>query len=501
MNILFAGLFHETHCFVGERTRFADFRVERGDDILRRRGDGSQVDGFLEVAERAGWTVVPSASYTAMPSGIVTADVFESFWRDVAPVAAAAARDGVDGIYLSLHGAMVTEALEDVEGELLARLRAVEGLREIPLFGVFDLHATFTAAMARNANGLVCYRENPHVDARQTAVRAGELLRRSLEGGGLPRMARLNPPIVWPPTGTGTADSPMRDLEALARRIEAEDPDIWAVNVVAGFAFADAHDAGVSFSAVTVGDEARAFAALQRLAEAADSLKLRGYPEEHDPDTVLSGLAAGAASPVLLVEPSDNVAGGAPGDGTGVLRALVRHDVQGGLVVINDPASVAALSGLAPGGRRMLAVGGKGSPLDAGPLPLEVELVSRSDGRFTLEDLNSHLAASQGREIAMGPSAVVRHRGVTILLTSLKTPPFDLGQLRSQGIEPRDCSVIGVKAAVAHRRAYDPIAGASFTVTTPGPCTSDPTRLPYRRIRRPIFPLDREAPPGAPANR
>ena len=90
----------------------------------------------------------------------------------------------------------------------------------------------------------------------------------------------------------------------------------------------------------------------------------------------------------------------------------------------------------------------------------------------------------------MGRSAVVRHRGTTILLTSRRTPPFDLGQLRSQGIEPTRCKVIGVKAAVAHRRAYDPIAAASFTVTTPGPCTSDPTRLPYTRIRRPIFPLD-----------
>jgi microcystin degradation protein MlrC len=222
----------------------------------------------------------------------------------------------------------------------------------------------------------------------------------------------------------------------------------------------------------------------------ATDLRDRGYPAEHDPDSVLKSLP-GAVAPVLLVEPSDNVAGGAPGDGTGVLRALVRNDVAGGLAVINDPNSVEALVGLGLGGRRELAIGGKGSSLDAGPLTLEVELLSRSDGHFELEDLNSHLAASQGRNIDMGPSAVVRHRGVTILLTSRKTPPFDLGQLRSQGIEPTQYRVIGVKAAVAHRRAYDPIAGASFTVSTPGPCTSDPTRLPYSRIRRPIFPLDR----------
>ena len=186
---------------------------------------------------------------------------------------------------------------------------------------------------------------------------------------------------------------------------------------------------------------------------------------------------------MILVEPSDNVAGGAPGDGTGVLRALLRHRVDGGCIVINDPDAVRTLTDTALGQRTTIAIGGKGSRLDEGPVSLEVELRSRSDGKFQLEDLHSHLAASQGRNIDMGPSAVVRHAGITILLTSRKTPPFDLGQLRSQGIEPRDMRVIGVKAAVAHRRAYDPIAKASFTVSTPGPCTSEPSRLPYHRLR------------------
>jgi microcystin degradation protein MlrC len=95
-----------------------------------------------------------------------------------------------------------------------------------------------------------------------------------------------------------------------------------------------------------------------------------------------------------------------------------------------------------------------------------------------------------GTRIDMGRSAVVRHAGVTVLLTSRKTPPFDLGQLRSQGIVPERQRVIAVKAAVAHRRAYEPIAAASYTVDTPGPCTSNLRSLPYRRIRRPVYPLD-----------
>jgi microcystin degradation protein MlrC len=490
MKVFLAGLFHETHCFVPERTGPAQFRIDRGEAITGRLGDGSQIDGFLEVAQRAGWALHPGASYTAMPSGIVEDRVFDLFWEETEREVSRAAAGGLDAIFLSLHGAMITETLEDPEGELLARLRALPGLADLPIFGVFDLHANFSAAMARHANGLVCYRENPHVDARTAGMRAAELLQRSLETGVTPRMHHLNPPILWPPTGTGTADSPMRDLEALARAIEAADPAIWAVNVVGGFSFADAHDAGVSFSVISAGAEDAARSALARLGDMAQALRARGLPADEPVDAVLARICPVQSGPVLLVEPSDNIGGGAPGDGTGVLRALLRHGVENAAVVIDDPGAVQALAGVAIGGRITLPIGGKGSPLDEGPVTLPLELVSRSDGRFELEDINSHLAASQGRAIEMGPCAVVRTGGIRILLTSRKTPPFDLGQLRSQGIEPETLSVIGVKAAVAHRRAYDPIAVASFTVATPGPCTSDPRILPYRRLRRPIFPLD-----------
>jgi microcystin degradation protein MlrC len=197
----------------------------------------------------------------------------------------------------------------------------------------------------------------------------------------------------------------------------------------------------------------------------------------------------GGNRPVLLVEPADNIGGGGPGDCTDVLRALVKYDVAGSGVVIADAAAVTALQTIPIGERITLPIGGKGSRLDPGPLTLEVKLVSRSDGRFELEDLQSQMVVL-GKHVSMGASAVVRHGGVTILLTSRRLAPMDLGQWRSQGIDPEKLSMIGIKAAVGHRRAYDPIAAASFTVSTAGPCTSDLARLPYKRLRRPVFPLD-----------
>lgn len=305
-------------------------------------------------------------------------------------------------------------------------------------------------------------------------------------------MVHVSVPVLWPPTGTGTGAPPMAELEAMAREIERSDPDLLAVNVVAGFAFADVFDAGVSMSAATTGPAEKAREALARLAARALALKEQGLVAERAIDDVLSEILPVRHGPVLLVEPADNIGGGAPGDGTAILRALLRHRAEDAAVIIDDAAAVRALAGMSIGDAALLPIGGKGSPLDEGPVSLVVKLLSRSDGRFTLEDRSSHLAAMQGVNVDMGACAVVRVGGVTILLTSRKTPPFDLGQLRSQGIEPTSLSIIGVKAAVAHRRAYDPIAAASYWVRTPGPCSSDLRGLPYRRIRRPIFPLDED---------
>jgi microcystin degradation protein MlrC len=341
---------------------------------------------------------------------------------------------------------------------------------------------------------MIFYRECPHTDAFDSAVLSSELLARRFKTGVKPKHFVLVTPIVWPPTGTGTRDGPMRALEDAARRIEKEVPGVLAVNVVGGYAFSNVPHAGVALSIITEGSEQGAQAALRELAQIAWGMRDGGIPKQHDLDQVVRDFKfdrrARAKGPVLLVEPADNIGGGAPGDGTDVMRALLKYDVEDAGVAIADAQSVAALKDVAVGSRITLPIGGKGSPLDPGPVTLDVELISRSDGVFELEDKNSHLVGSLGKIIHMGPCAVVKHRGLTILLTSKKLPPFDLGQWRSQGINPEDLSMIGIKAAVGHRVAYGKIASGEFTVNTSGPCTSDLTRLPYTKLRRPVFPLD-----------
>ena len=471
MRILIAGLFHETHTFLDGLTPLSDFQIRRGEELWASKGDSSPLGGVLELADEFGWEMIPAADYRAQPSVTVADEVIEKFWKDIAP---AAAKADYDAIYLVLHGAMVSETILDVEGEILRRLRT---LTTVPIFGVFDLHANFSPQMAALADCLVGYRENPHTDAREAGLIAARLLNRCLTTGQRPHMQLLQPGLNWPPTGTGTANDPMLTLERMARQFESENESLWTMNIVAGFSFADTPDTGVSFVACTTADATQE---LETLCKRAHELNHLGQVTDPPVDEVLEQLKPLPAGLTVLVEPSDNIGGGAPGDCTGLLRALIRHGIPNAAICICDPQSVSEIEA----GARKIALGGKGSRLDPGPLELEVELVALNDGRFELEDKNSHLASMCGDIFDMGRCAVVRHAGLAILITSVKTPPFDLGQWHSQGIAVENLSVVAVKAAVAHRRAYDKIAARMLWVDTPGPCSSNLQALPYQHLRR-----------------
>ena len=471
MRILIAGLFHETHTFLDGVTPLTEFQIRRREELWACKGDSSPLGGVLELADEFGWEMLPAADYRAQPSATVADEVIEQFWNDIAP---AAVKADYDAIYLVLHGAMVSQTILDVEGEILRRLRT---LTTAPIFGVFDLHANFSPQMAALADCLVGYRENPHTDAREAGLIAARLLQRCLSTGQRPRMQIQQPGLLWPPTGTGTANDPMFTLESMARQFESENESLWAVNIVAGFSFADTPDTGVRFVACTTADATAQLAALDQCAQELTHL---AQITDSPADEVLAQFKPLPESLTVLVEPSDNIGGGAPGDGTGLLRALIRHGIENAAICISDPQSVSELEA----GARTIKLGGKGSRLDAGPLELEVELITLNDGRFELEDKNSHLASMCGDVFDMGRCAVVKHAGLTILITSVKTPPFDLGQWHSQGIAVENFSFVAVKAAVAHRRAYDRIAARMLWVDTPGPCSSNLQTLPYRHLQR-----------------
>jgi microcystin degradation protein MlrC len=487
LRVLVAGLSHQTNRFAGGRTGLGDFEITRGEEMLQTH-DASPFAGVVEVGRERGWELLPTLNMRALPGPTVSDAVIELFWAEFRAVAEAVG--GIDGVFVVLHGSMVSESYDDVEGEVLRRMRGVGGLSDAPICGVFDLHANFTEAMARQSDGLISFRSNPCTDAREAARDAALLLDRLMRTGERPATVWEHPPIMLPPSAAATDHEPMRSLEGRARRMEALVPELLAVNVCAGFPYADVPEVGVSFSAVTIGDLEVARAATRELNVLASAMRSVANPSGMPLEEAALLLEGHDEGPVLLVEPSDCVEAGAPGDATRVLRMLVERRVPNSGVVINDPEAVSLLWDSRQGERRKVEVGGKSGGIGAEPLPLTVEVLSRSEGRFPPENRRSRFAHLPGGVVEMGPCVVVRHRGVTVLLTSRRTPPFDLGQWRSQGVDPEGFFAVGVKSALEHCPAYDPIARASYVVDLPGPCTENFGRLPFKHVSRPVFPLD-----------
>jgi microcystin degradation protein MlrC len=492
--VLVAGLFHETHTFLEERTALDAFQIRTGDQLLETKGDGSPMAGVVEVAALCGWTLIPTVDMRATPSGSVADAVLEEFWKQFETRASAALADNsVDGICLVLHGAMVCDSLADVEGEVVRRVRNLAG-DEIPICGVLDLHGNISQYHIESTQGFSVYRCNPHTDAHEAAVRGARLLDKILTTKTKPTCVWSQPDVMWPPTGTGTDDVAMKTLQEMARQVEDEVDGIEFVNVFGGFSFADTPNTGVSINAVTFGDPQVARESIEELSSWATENRDQGNIVDLNlddmADQIRQCVQSAAKGPVAIVDPSDNIGGGAPGDTTDLLKFLLAEQFPNSAIVINDPDVVSQLSNSTIGETVQVVLGAKSSAAFCDPVDLSAKLVSRSDGKFDLEDRNSHLASMCGIHVDMGNCIVLKSGEVSILVTSRKTPPFDLGQFRSQGIEPESCSLIVVKAAVAHRRAYNPITSASFTVNTSGPCSSNIKSFDFKQVRRPIFPLD-----------
>lgn len=496
-SILFGGLYHETHTFLAHKTGLAEFEdggIHIGQAALNRnRGNGSPSAGFIAYAEQAGWRILPTIQMAAQPAGKVTDEVVALFLKHfLAGLDRHMAE--IDGIFLVLHGAMVSESSDDVEGLVIKTIRdrlTAAGRGSLPIAAVLDLHGNISRTMVESATVLRAYRENPHTDAYESAVAATQLLDRALAEPNIKALHRATDYVVSP-VGVGSANEPMKSVLAAARAIEASDPDILAVNVMAGYAYSDIADCGFSLNLVTKGPHDAAERHLDTLVDVFLAHVRAGYPQEDDLATALAKADAlpPGSGPILLIEPADNIGGGTPGDATGLLGPLLATGRRNILAALADREAVASCFAAGTGQTISIMIGGKTDIHHGTPIAFTGTIERLSDGEFELENPKSHMASMGGTSIHMGRCAVLANEQAKILLSERKTAPMDLGQYHSQGLRPEDAAYVVIKAAVSHRSAYEPILRASFYVDSPGLCTSDLRRLPYTKLKDKIIALD-----------
>lgn len=486
MRLAIGGISHETHTFASIKTTLEHFKEQEllyGEDLLKYfRGTGTEIGGMIDGAGAEGLNLIPIMYARATPSGIVTRDAFDYLLLHLLD-GVKKEKDTIDGVLLSLHGAMVAEGVDDVEGYLLEQIRAIVG-EEPPIVATLDLHANISELMIKEADVLIGYDTYPHVDTYERGREAVEVITQIIKGNLRPTTALEKPPILPAVQSMITDRPPMKDLMDLAHQMEEKD-QVATITVSGGFPYSDVPFVGMSIVVTTNNDPSLARERARELKDLAWRRHREFVAHNRPVDEAVEEAIKAKEGPIILVDVADNVGGGAPGDGTVLLRSLLEHKAEGTVVVIADPEAASKAIAAGIGKEVDLKVGGKVDNLHGEPVAVKGRVRLISDGRFTYKG-----PYMTGEEIKMGPTVVLDCKGITLVLTTYKTMPFDLEQLRSLGIEPTDQKIIVVKSAIAWRAAYEPIAKRVIEVDTPGLCSTDLSRFNYQKVRRPIFPLD-----------
>jgi microcystin degradation protein MlrC len=487
MRIAIAGFMHESNTFNPLRTDRAAFEAQSltfGPALLDEWRDAHhEVGGFIQSAKSEGYEPVPLVMAWATPSGTVTDDVFDEITSHII--------DGVrcekpDGLLLALHGAMVAESHLDADGEIVMRLRRALG-PAFPIAVTLDLHGNLSQRLIDNCDIAVAYRTCPHVDQFECGQRAARLLVRLIRGEIKPHTELAKPPFIMNIMAHDTSAEPLHSFMKYARELEERLPNILAVSLLPGFAYADVPQMGPSVVVVADRDEELAKRESEYLAAELWEARHQFVAKLPDAATAVSQALKATQLPVVLVDTGDNVGGGSAGDGTVILHELLRHGAADSVVCLYAPDEVAQCVAAGPGNDVALTVGGKVDRLHGEPVEVRGQVRLLHDGTYIEPEVRHG-----GRRVNhMGTTALVELPGRNLLvLTTQRHPPFSLGQLTCLGIEARRQRILVVKAAIAYKAAYAPVAGTIIEVDTPGLTAVNPTRFNYQHIRRPLFPLE-----------
>jgi microcystin degradation protein MlrC len=496
MRIATGGIAQETNTFQWQPTTLADFQrpgfgtLVRGRQILDLEGTGTVYGGVVAEAKATAVELIPTTFGSVMPGGRVERAAFAALRDEIVEGIRAALP--IDGVLLELHGAMALSDHDDAEGLLLADVRSLVG-PDVPIVAPLDLHTNLSDEMVALADAFVGYKEYPHTDMPETGARALQILVSAIRGDSRPTMAHTRLPLIVPNQAMVTTwQSPLKIAIDRAREIERR-PGVLAATVLGGFPFADLPFTGVSTIIVTDGD-----AVLAR--RCADELASLCWERRADfsvrptsvAEAVAEAMAAPAGSVYILADVADSGASGTAGDGTVVLQGLLDAGARSAAFAqIMDGEAVAACVEAGVGSEVILEVGGKHDRLHGPPVQVTGTVRLIHEGSFPLAGpMGAGTMASRGRTVVL---EIGGRGGIELQLTELRGHPHDLNFFRAFGIEPTERRILVLKSAAHFRAAFEPIATRVIEVDAPGISSPNLTGFDYRRLRRPIYPLDSDA--------
>jgi microcystin degradation protein MlrC len=481
MRVFLATLGTETNTFVSVPTGPDDFRrglwAEHGIADAPPAPWSMPAKQWLRRSIESGWDVVESLHAFAEPSGPTTRAAYESMRDRI--LADLEAAGEVDAVLMFLHGAMVADGYDDCEADLVGRMRAMVGKRT--RIGIeLDLHAHIDERLVGATDIIVFYKAYPHIDYKERADDLFTLMERTLAGEIEPVMALFDCRTMglFPTTRVG----PMVDFVAAMFAAEGRD-GILSLSLNHGFPWADVPHAGAKLLAVADGDRAVAQRAAEEFGRRFIAVRAEAMLPFVPLDEAIAAATTRGDKPILLADTSDQTGGGAPGDTIYMLQAMldagIRDAVYGPLW---DPLAVGICFQVGPGVKLRLRIGGKFGPHSGPSLDVDAEVL------FVKRDGFQDQLANE--RVPIGDVAVIRIGGIEVLLNTRRSGVFSPTMFTHHGITLADKQVIGLKNLYRHRDIFRPLTREQLFVATPGACPPDWASIPFKRIPRPMWPLD-----------
>lgn len=486
MKILIGEFGQETNTFSEDRFTFEKLAPTGWitPEIIAReyRNTATYLGGAIDAAEESGVEVIPLDSFTVTGGSMMTRECLDYAVEHLL----SGIRDrlsGADGLFLAQHGGGAAEGVEDLEIYVLRKIRELTG-KDFPIVSSLDMHSNLSPELIALSDGLFVIKEFPHSDMNVASFKAVTELVRMIKTGRKPVMTLVNLPVILPNTTTCTLFGPMKEVKEHFAEY-GKNKGFIDCSLVQGYSANDQYYAGVSVLIVSDRDET---ASANELAEYFWKRRKDFDPKPCSAEAALTEAMAYTGDDFTVInESSDNPGSGCPGDGTHLLRELVKRDIPGSIFAyIYDPEAVEQASKAGVGNKVDLFIGGKTVPINGEPLFVrDAEVLAVSDGNFTFRG-----AWKTGAKGTIGRSVRIQTGNVEIIIGSVRDQTFDDGPLLTTGTGLEGYRIIALKSANHFRGFYQSRAGKIIPCETPGLRSTDLKSYPYKNIRHPIYPLD-----------
>ncbi|MDH4619241.1 M81 family metallopeptidase [Brevibacillus sp. AY1] len=484
MRIVIGQIFHETNTLANIKTTveaFQKWEWEQGERIIELHdGVRDYLGGMIDKAKELGIELLPTFSALAYPSGIITSEAYHMMKSEM--LTSIQQAGSFDAICLNLHGAGVAEGIDDLEGDILREIRQLVG-KNIPIVATLDLHANLTTAMVTEVDALFGCNYYPHTDCFERGAEAMNTVARIVRGEINPVLSLKKLPLMIPPSTT--YQSPAKDILNSCSDWEKQE-DVIDCTFFHGFSHTDSPHSSVSILTITNQNPALGQRINEDVANTVWSRKEGFYPEFPSPEEGIQIALSIKEYPVVINETSDNPGAGTPGDGTHLLSAILEANIPNSCFgFIYDPAVADIAHKASVGSKIKVQLGGKTDNLHGSPLELVAYVKTLTDGQFV------HTSPMwRGLKVSLGPSARLQVGNVDIIVCSVNAQTLDEQVFVLHGIDVTTQRIVALKSSQHFRAVFQPIAKKIITVDSPGLSTSKLTNLQYKRVNRPIYPLD-----------